>query len=86
LQCRRLYRCLPFVYSLRLHLPADRRAPAALHEIGTADELRRFRVRDAWNRRANTGVSLGCLSLRGPGNAVSRLPFHPHGFGQHRAA
>ena len=87
LQCRRLHRCLPFVYSLRLHLPADRRAPAALHEeIDTADELRRFRVRDAWNRRANVGVSLGRLSLRGPGNAVSRLPYHPHGFGQHRAA
>ena len=86
LQCRRLYRCLPFVYSLRLHLPADRRAPAALHEIDTADELRRFRVRDAWNRRAKAGVLLERLSSRGPSNAVSRLPYHPHGFGQHRAA
>ena len=87
MQCRRLHRRLPFVYSLRLHLPADRRAPAALHEeIDTADELRRFRVRDAWNRRAKAGVSLERLSSRGPGNAVSRLPYRPHGFGQHRAA
>ena len=55
-------------------------------KIDTADELRRFRVRDAWNRRANAGVSLERLSSRGPSNAVSRLPYRPHGFGQHRAA
>ncbi len=43
-------------------------------------------VGDAWNPRAKAGVSLERLSSRGPSNAVSRLPYRPHGFSQHRAA